>query len=82
MWLLSFVDGEAGMIVTEYVETNDPIRFIQPKQYDFVPLDDMTPVEAAWIAHLFVFVGNKWGISADIHFKWELVKRHFVEVGE
>lgn len=53
---------------------------VQPKQYDFVPQDDMTPLEAVWIAHLFTWV--KWAVPIENHPQWEKVKRHFAEVKE
>ncbi len=67
------------MTQTEYATIDGGLHFVQPKQYNFVPLDDMTPVEAAWIAHLFACsVGQHY--YPDSHPQWEAIKRHFVEV--
>ena len=51
----------------------------QPKQFDFLPQDNMTPVESAYCAHLFVWAIKSWQ-SLDSYPQWELIKRHFVEV--
>lgn len=45
------------------------------KRYDFTPQDDITPLEAVWIAHFFA-----WRAYAPEHPQWQLIKRHFTEI--
>ena len=50
-----------------------------PQVYDFTPLDDMTPVEAAWIG---IIVGTSFR-TVDLpqnHPRWDIIKRHFTAV--
>jgi len=48
--------------------------------YNFVPQEDMTPLEAAWIAHFFVCLGTPGFSFAERYPKWRLIERHFEEV--
>ena len=44
------------------------------KRYDFTPQDDITALEAVWVAHFFV-----WRSYAPQHPQWPLISRHFTE---
>ena len=45
------------------------------KRYDFTPQDDITPLEAVWVAHFLA-----WRSYAPEHPQWALISRHFTEV--
>jgi len=48
--------------------------------YSFDPQDDVTPLEAVWLAHFMVCVGTPGFFFPQKHPKWRLIERHFKEV--
>ena len=51
------------------------MKSVQQDQYKFVPQDDITPLEAVWIAHFLDIYRHAWDFTKFE--QWELIKRHF-----
>ena len=49
-------------------------------QYRFDPQDDVTPLEAVWLAHFMCCIGTPGFSFAERYPKWRLIERHFEEV--
>lgn len=66
------------------METEPKVEFFTIQQtrkiYDFDPQADITPLESAWISHLFAMLSNGHLLNPIEHPKWELLERHFKEI--
>lgn len=59
----------------------DPIAEKQINQYLFAPQDNITPLEAAIIAHFFATcVVQKLVYRAENYYQWEKISRHFTKI--
>lgn len=51
-----------------------------PKQYDFTPQADATPLELAWLGHFWAWRVTPGATYPPQHPQWPLISRHFTEI--
>ena len=65
------------------IKQTDEIKFLTidaapAGAYDFVPYNDITPLEAAYVAHFFAMFIT--GTRPENYPNWYIIERHFKEI--